>query len=128
MNPEASDLNAAEEMIKTVEDPNRLVNRQIARWIKHQDLVVNGVNVSNALAGFRRPLLCLAANGDGIVPLETARFAFDRAGSTEKRLCVVGSREMALAHADLFVSNDAHELVFRPVAEWLESEDRQAVA
>jgi pimeloyl-ACP methyl ester carboxylesterase len=128
MNPEASDVGAADEMVKTVEDPNRLVNRQIAAWIKRGDLVVEGVNVSEALAGFRRPLLCLAANGDGIVPLDTARFPFDRAGGSEKRLCVVGSRELALAHADLFVANEAHELVFRPIAEWLGDEGRQAVA
>ena len=33
MNPEITDVSAAREMVKTVEDPNRAINRQIADWI-----------------------------------------------------------------------------------------------
>jgi hypothetical protein len=31
----------------------------------------------------------------------------------------VGDETMAVAHADLFVSNDAHRHVFEPIARWL---------
>ncbi len=119
MNPAASDVGAARQMVKTVEDPNRFINRQIARWMRDRDLVVEGVNVSEQLARLQMPLLCLAANGDGIVPLQTARFAYEQIGSPEKGLLVVGTDQLALAHADLFVSNEALELVFRPIADWL---------
>jgi pimeloyl-ACP methyl ester carboxylesterase len=119
MNPEITDTAAAREMVKTVEDPNRHVNREIARWIAERDLVVRGVNVSEGLARVDNPLLCVLANGDGIVPAETARFAFDHVASREKALLEVGTRDVALAHADLFVSNEAHERVFAPVADWL---------
>lgn len=128
MNPEASDVTAAKELVRTVEDPDRRINQQIARWIKDRDLVVRNVNVTVAMGAFRLPLLTIAANGDGIVPLETARFAHDAAASEQKRLVVVGSEEVALAHADLFISRQVHETVYRPIVEWLGSIGRTAAA
>ena len=119
MNPNASDVSAAREMVKTVENPNRHVNREIARWIRDKDLVVRGVNVAEALKTLDLPLLAVVANGDGIVPVETASFPYEQSGSARKALLVVGDETLALAHADLFVSNGAHEQVFRPIAEWL---------
>jgi alpha-beta hydrolase superfamily lysophospholipase len=114
--------------VKTVEDPNRFINRQIARWMRDRDLVVDGVNVTAKLRDLRLPLLCLAANGDGIVPLETARFSFEQIGSPEKSLVVVGDARLSLAHADLFVANAAQELVFKPIAQWLARQHALAVA
>ncbi len=118
LNPAASDVGAAREMVKTVENPNRFINRQIARWMHQRDLVVGGVNVSLGLQRLTTPLLCIVANGDGIVPLETARFPYEQAGTADKGLLVVGTEEMTLAHADLFVSDQAVEVVFRPIADW----------
>lgn len=119
MNPEITDVSAAREMTRTVEDPNRFVNRQIARWIRDRDLIVDGVNVGDGLGRLTNPLLCVLALGDGIVPRETAAFPFERIGSPAKRLLEVGSRTMAMAHADLFVSNEAHQRVFAPIRDWL---------
>ncbi len=119
MNPSITDTSAAREMVKTVEDPNRFVNRQIARWISERDLTIEGVNVSEGLARVTRPVLCVVANGDGIVPRATAEFPYERVGTPHKQLLVVGSDEISLAHADMFVSTEAHRRVFEPLAAWL---------
>ena len=68
MNAEITDTRAAGEMVKTVEDPNRHVNRQIAHWIRDRDLVLRGVDISEGLRSITAPLLCVSAWGDGIVP------------------------------------------------------------
>jgi pimeloyl-ACP methyl ester carboxylesterase len=119
MNPRITDTSAAREMVKTVEDPNRAINRQIARWIRSRDLVLRDTNISEALRSVTRPLLCVFANGDGIVPRDTATFPYEQVGSTRKALLEVGTREISMAHADLFVSRECHERVFTPVAAWL---------
>lgn len=124
MNPDASDVTAAREMVRTVEDPNRHINREIARWIRDRDLVVEGINVAQTLRAMRQPLLVVVANGDGIVPEATASFAYEQSGAEEKALLRVGDDAMALAHADLFVSNQAQQQVFAPMAEWLVRQHR----
>ena len=119
MNASITDVSAAHEMAKTVEDPNRHINREIAEWIRRRDLVVRGVNLSEAISGVTQPLLCVLANKDGVVPRETAEFPFHQVRSTAKGLLEVGSATLAMAHADMFISNEAHERVFRPIAAWL---------
>jgi len=110
---------AAREMAKTVEDPSRQLNKQMAQWFKSRDLVVNGRNIATALHDLKRPLFVIAARGDGIVPLRTALSPYDLAGSTEKAVLEVGDDALAMAHADLFIANDAHRHVFDPIADWL---------
>lgn len=119
MNPEVTDTSAASQMARTVEDPNRHVNRQIARWVREKDLVLDGTNLSEAVARVTNPLLVVLATGDGIVPPETAAWPYHHAASTAKRLVEVGTKTMAMAHADLFVSRHAHERVFAPIRDWL---------
>lgn len=124
MNPDASDITAANEMLRTVENPNRHINKEIARWIRDRDLVVAGVNVAETLKSMRLPILAVVANGDGVVPEPTAAFAYEQSGADEKSLLTVGDDAMALAHADLFVSNRAQEQVFAPMSEWLVRQNR----
>lgn len=119
MNPEITDTSAVHDLIKTVEDPNRHINREIARWFNARDLVIRGVNVSDALPTMTAPFLCVLASHDGIVPRATAAYAFEHIGSKNRSILEVGSNEIAMAHADLFVSSEAHERVFRPLAAWL---------
>lgn len=119
MNPEITDTTAAKEMARTVEDPNRHINRQIAGWIRDRDLVLRERNISEELARLQNPLLCVLAKGDGIVPPETAAFPYHQIGSSAKRLLEVGSQTIAMAHADLFVSSEAHQRVFAPIRDWL---------
>ena len=122
MNAGITDVSA--EMVKTVEDPNRHINREIAYWIRNKDLVVRGKNLSEAIGDLQNPLLCVLARGDGIVPQRTAEFPYHAVASREKRLLEVGTRERAMAHADLFVSNGAQEGVFEPIAAWLAAQEQ----
>jgi pimeloyl-ACP methyl ester carboxylesterase len=121
MNASITDVSA--EMVKTVEDPNRHINREIAYWIRDKDLIVRGKNLSEAIRDLQNPLLCVLARGDGIVPRRTAEFPYLAAGSRVKRLLEVGTTERAMAHADLFVSNGAQEGVFAPIAAWLAAQE-----
>jgi pimeloyl-ACP methyl ester carboxylesterase len=119
MNPQASDVSAAKELVKTVEDPNRFINREIAVWIGTGDLFVHGHNVSEAFRSVTSPLLCVVASHDGIVPEETARYAFEISSSSKKQVLTVGDSTLKLAHADLFIANEAHARVFQPISDWL---------
>ena len=66
-----------------------------------------------------RPLLCVFGNGDGIVPRDTATFPYHQVGSAQKGLLEVGTSDITMAHADLFVSRECHERVFAPLSAWL---------
>lgn len=116
---EMVDTRYREFMLETVEDPVRHVNREIAEWINNKDLILGGKNLTHKFRSVKNPLLCVIANGDGIVPPLTALSAHEIASSRVKETLVVGTDTLRFAHADLFVSNYSHEMVFRPVAHWL---------
>lgn len=120
MNPEITDTSAAAELVRTIEDPNRHINRQIAQWVRERDLVLNGINLSEAIANVTQPYMCILANNDGIVPRETAIYPYGTVRSADRALVEVGSREMQVAHADLFISKLVHAHVFAPIADWLD--------
>jgi pimeloyl-ACP methyl ester carboxylesterase len=113
------DLEKMEELAKTIEDPSRHVNRQIAEWIGKRDLVLGGVNVTHALPKLTAPLLSVVANADGIVPRETAEYPHENVGSSDRTLVHVGTSDVQLAHADMFVSDRSEDLVYKPVCDWL---------
>ncbi len=119
LHPEMVDTASLGEMIRTIEDPVPKLNRQIGYWIRHKDLVLDGLNVSEALRKRTNPLLCVIANADGIVPYETAYSGVRLLGSSVKEVLQVGDSARPFAHADLFVSNHAEERVFQPIADWL---------
>jgi pimeloyl-ACP methyl ester carboxylesterase len=126
MNPTITETAAAREMVRTVEDPNRFVNRQIADWVNARDLRLRArdgrvVSVGEGLRSVDVPLLCVIANGDGIVPRQTAIWPYETVASRDRTLLEVGDAEVELAHADLFVSNEAHRRVFEPLSQWLEA-------
>jgi hypothetical protein len=87
--------------------------------VKRGDLVVRGVNVTEAVADAKNPLLVVLSNADGIVPEATALSAHHKMGSSVKDILCVGTTEVPVAHADLFVSDIAQEWVFEPLAQWL---------
>lgn len=119
LNPDITDTKAARDMLRTVEDPNRFINRQIAAWVRDRDLIIRGTNIAQGLGRISQPLLTLLAEGDGIVPPKTAAFAHDHVASKARKLVAVGDRSLHVAHADLFVSSAAQEHVFAPVSDWL---------
>jgi pimeloyl-ACP methyl ester carboxylesterase len=119
LNAKTVDLTRADELVNTVEDPIAQLNGEIATWFKGRDLVVDGVNVTEGLRHIDRPLLCIVANRDGIVPGPAARSALGAIGSKDREELAVGDDETWFAHADLFISKHAHEKVFDPLARWL---------
>jgi pimeloyl-ACP methyl ester carboxylesterase len=127
MHPEIIDMSRMDEMIQSVEDPNPMLNRQIAEWVGKKDLCVKGVNITDRLAAADNPLLVVLAAADGIVPEATALSAFHTMASPVKDVLRVGSQALPVAHADLFISDISHEQVFEPLAEWLIARNRPAV-
>lgn len=119
MNADICDLSNASELVKTVDDPCMHLTRQIAHWVKNKDLVVNGVNVSDALGNIDIPVMCILASHDGIVPPKAALSILDHVRSPRTKVLEVGDRQTPYAHADLFISNDAVDKVFAPLANWL---------
>jgi pimeloyl-ACP methyl ester carboxylesterase len=121
MNADQIDLSEADELVKTVDNPNPYLNVQLAKWINNRDLIVDGVNVTEALAHIENlPILCILANSDGIVPAEAAKSVCSIAtGSCADVLEVGGDGDDWYAHADLFISERAQETVFEPMSQWL---------
>jgi len=119
LHPEIVDTSKMNEMLQTVENPNRMLNREIAEWVRQGDLVVRGVNVTEGVAKANNPLLVVLSNADGIVPEATALSGYDKMGASFKEILRVGTEKVPVAHADLFVSDIAQEWVFEPLAQWL---------
>lgn len=118
LNADNVDLSAAHEMIRTVEDPHPRVNADIAKWLIASDMVLRGVNVTEALRARREPLLLVVGNKDGVVPEASALSARDAWGGPVD-VHRVGDEARWYAHADLFVGRESPERVFAPVTKWL---------
>lgn len=117
MNAANVDIAAAGELVRTVEDPDPMLNAQIARWIRAKDLILHGTNVTEAMRDVEIPLLLVLANRDGIVPTGAADSARTVWGG-QVEVLNVGDEEQWYSHADLFVGNDAPRHVFAPLADW----------
>ncbi|MFW5968234.1 MAG: alpha/beta fold hydrolase [Persicimonas sp.] len=120
MNVDQIDLSEVDKLVKTVDDPNPYLNVQIARWLEQRDLVVAGLNVTDALRGLDDlPILCLLASDDGIVPASSAKSVRDIVDPACVDVVEVGTEKKWYAHADLFISEEADRTVFEPMASWL---------
>lgn len=119
LHKEMVDLKHPSLLLESVENPNRFVNRQIAEWVANKDLIIDGKSLTEELKKATNPLLCIIANGDGVVPPMTAMSAHEVISSKVKETMVIGTDKLRFAHADLFVSNHAHDMVFKPIAEWI---------
>lgn len=123
MNTAHVDLSQSSTMLNTVEDPVARVNKDIARWVKNRDMVLRGINITEAMAATSQPLLLVMSNRDGIVPDEAVLSARRAWGASDVEVLKVGTEADWYAHADLFVADDAPRLVFDPIARWVA--DRQ---
>ncbi len=123
LHPEIVDLSHPEILAQTVEDPNPKLNREIAVWIKRKDLVIDGVNVSERFGQVDNPLFLMLANADGIVPPDVALSAGELTGSQDVQSITAGDDSIQMAHADMFISDYAQELVFDPMADWLDAHE-----
>jgi len=120
LHPGIVDMSQARQLIRTVENPNRFVNQDIARWIKLGDPIIGGRNVAEGLRDVQLPLLTVIANADGIVPRDTTIWPHENMGGEHRDVLEVGTSSLPVAHADMFVSDHAPELVFNPLGDWLE--------
>ncbi len=121
LHPAICDLSEPASLVQTVDDPVPRINLEIARWIRHGDLVLQGRNLTQDSAKLRLPLLTVVANADGIVPEATVCSAHNAMTSAPRQLVYAGDHRTPMAHADLFVSRPAEEQVFIPLAAWLAS-------
>jgi pimeloyl-ACP methyl ester carboxylesterase len=120
LHPAIVDLSKAQELTRTVENPNRHLNRDLAVWLNQRDVIVDGRNLTTEFAArVRCPLLSVVANADGIVPRGAAMSGHVYGRMAVKEVLEVGTDVVPLAHADLFISDYAEEWLFRPMAEWL---------
>ncbi len=119
LNPELVDKSDVRAFVRTVEDPSRRINQEIAEWFCRRELLYGGRPLSEHLKGFCRPFFCIAANGDGIVPPESVFSAYHTVGSAIRKRLEVGTPQQRFAHADLFISRAAPVVVFQPLARWL---------
>jgi pimeloyl-ACP methyl ester carboxylesterase len=119
MHPEIVDLSKSEVFMQSVEDPNRFLNREICEWMKSADLYINGVNITDGMAAVENPLLAMVANADGIVPERTVTSAIAASGAEVRDVVYCGNETIKMAHADMFISDYAQEMVFKPLCEWI---------
>ncbi|MGM0574603.1 MAG: alpha/beta fold hydrolase [Myxococcota bacterium] len=96
---------------------------QIMRWIASGRLEArSGEAWDRRLADVRTPTLLIASAGDRLVRTAAVREAWERLGSPEKDLRIVGRRHGArrdYAHADLLLAPDASVDVYPHVLGWL---------
>jgi len=116
------DLEKAEVLIQTVEDPIRQLNRDLAEWIRDGDLVIGGRNVTKALSQTTVPILSLYGRQDGIVLPSTATAIATLLPEEQVTVLGVGDAERRYAHADLFISEGVQEDVFKPLVAWLRTD------
>lgn len=119
MNPSTIDTTRMDIMTRTVEDPDPLVNRDLAHWMRHGDMKLSGVNITDAMRRMDLPLLVVIPNKDGIVPPSSAEFAAKVWGGPDVEVLRVGDDVNWFAHANLFIADDAPSLVFEPMIRWL---------
>ena len=121
MNTANVDMSLASEMVKTVEDPHPRVNQDIARWLAARDMVLRGINVTEAMRERgTMPLMIVHANRDGIVPEATALSPRDVWASADVEVLRVGTSDTDwYAHADMFIGYESPRLVFDPIVRWL---------
>jgi pimeloyl-ACP methyl ester carboxylesterase len=123
LHPATTDLSEPEQLTRTIDDPHPSLNAQIARWIKAADLCLGERNLTQSVARLHNPLLTVVANADGIVPEDTVCSAHNVMGEAPRQILRCGSPSRPMAHADLFIGEDAPTQVFAPVAAWLLAAD-----
>ncbi len=108
-----------EDLLPSVDDPNRHLAKQLAEWINNKDLIVDGVNITHGLAKVTNPLLCATGNNDGIVPPATSLAAIAASGSKVKDVLWIGDETTPFGHTDPMIHPESPERVFEPISNWL---------
>lgn len=120
VNPRLTALHGSEQLVQGIENPIADVTARLGAWIREGHLRLDGHNVTDGLARFRKPLLVVYATGDGIVPPPTALAAL-RAVSGPADTLEVHHPQHRVSHVDLFLADLAPTHVYPGVAGWLQS-------
>ncbi len=109
-----------------MENIGRGMTDQVLRWLRQGAITsLDGTkDWSAGLATIQQPALVLAGRVDHIVPAWTARWGYDRLGSSDKTWRVLGvgwGQRADYGHGDLLVGANAEEEVFPLVADWLDA-------
>ena len=123
MSPDHIQLDRADVLTQTVDDPEPGINEALVRWLKDGDLWIGQTNITEQLRWARLPILAAFGNADGIVPTRVARRVAEFAAAGTVTLLEVGDEQIPFAHADMFISDHAEDRVFIPVARWLSNLD-----
>jgi pimeloyl-ACP methyl ester carboxylesterase len=116
LNPRVTDLSRAAGWLASIEDPAPHLAAALAAWIRARRLVVDGIDVAEALATDTTPRWVAWAREDGLVPASVAQSA--RVGPHTVGYEVT-SPAGALRHVDLFLANDVHAQLIEPLLAWL---------
>jgi len=127
LNPKITQIRPSRMLTRTVEDPAPTINRDLGRWMRTGDLHLDGVNVTDALSRYSRPLLLIFGSGDGICPEAASTSATERTSGPVDTLRVDHPDGHRVGHADLFISELAPSHVFPRVSRFLESADSSYV-
>lgn len=116
LNPRVTDLRDAAGWLSSIEDPDPHLAAALAAWIRAPRWVVDDVDVAEALTTDSTPRWVAWAREDGLVPPAVARTACvgPRTDGFE-----VASPQGAIRHVDLFLADDVHALLIRPLLTWL---------
>lgn len=117
--PARVNIAEAAELVRTVENPTRLLNSQMAHWLRDPNLRIGGMDIYEGLSRVTVPVLCVLGNADGIVPPATARSVVSAMKPGLVDVLEVGTPDTPYAHADLFISDGAQQAVFAPIHRWL---------
>jgi len=81
------------------------------------------VPIGERLAALRAPLLVIGGNDDGLAPEDAVRALYERAGSRERALVVVGEDKKGarVGHIDLLVGRHAPTWVWPPLLAFLDA-------
>jgi poly(3-hydroxyalkanoate) synthetase len=120
MNARNIDLSQAGRIVQTVDDPPRRLSQELAQWILARELTVRGRSLSASLDGLDVPILCVVANGDGVVPPGAVSSVESVVEDGSVDYLHVGTAQERFAHADLFINDLAEQEVFAPLADWLQ--------
>lgn len=107
-----------------MENTGRGLAKQYLSWMDGEHLVSSDgtVDYTEGLSRIQVPALLLSGRVDHIVPAWTVRVAYERLGSADKTLIVLGvgwGTAQEYGHGDLVVGDRAVEEVFPRVAGWL---------
>lgn len=95
---------------------------QLFRWAARRDFSGPGVDYRERLKRLRVPILFLAGNGDGVVPLSSIRPGYEMVPVADKTLKIFNAQlnQVDFGHIDIILGDKAPEEVWPYLARWIE--------